>query len=270
MKRILSLVLMMLLVGLFAYSQTQPLGPQQSFTWGFTSQGVKSKMVGGPHDFGPGGLAVPGRGQSNGTCDYCHRPHIKTDGVAAPLWARKLNTGTAFPMYSSITLDAATDTGSHVGGHIYPINETGNNYSAFCLSCHDGSAYLATAAWGDNGHPYNNGETDSAWDARFTGVTAGAGFTFADARGNTGDLNLTHTHPVNFDYDYVALKDAQIYPKANANYVFLDASGVGIGRLFGGRMQCESCHNPHFKVGIGLMSPTGDQGGALCVACHKK
>ena len=262
-------MLLVLLVGLVAYSQTQPLGPQQGGTWGTTTQGTKSKMVGGPHDFGPGGLFGVNQGQSNGTCDYCHRPHIKADGVAAPLWARQLSGGTPFPMYSSISLDAATDTGTHTGGHIYPINSS-NNYSAFCLSCHDGSAFLASSAWGDNGRPYKFGWNDSIQDFRLGGVTAGAAVTFADARGNTGELNLSHTHPVNFDYDYVALKDPQIYAKASAGYVYLDGAGVGIGRLFDGRMQCSSCHNPHFNGGIGLMSPSVDQGGALCVSCHKK
>lgn len=269
MKRALALVLLVLLAGLVAYSQVQPLGPQQGGSWGTTLKGQKSKMVGGPHDFGPGGLAAPGLGQTNSTCMYCHRPHVTDDGVAAPLWARKLQGGTAFPMYSSVSLDAAIADSVAPGGHIYPINSD-NNYSAFCLSCHDGSAYLATAAWGTNSHPYQFGVTDSAWDARYGALVAPANVTFGDARNNTGDLKLTHTHPVNFDYDFVASKDPQIWPKAAAGYVFLDANGVGVGRLFNGRMQCSSCHNPHFNSGIGLMSPTGDQGGGLCVACHKK
>lgn len=271
MKRTLALVLLLLTAALAVYSQVQPLGAQQGGTWGTTQQGVKSKMVGGPHDFGPGGLAATGKGQSNGTCDYCHRPHIKADGVAAPLWARKLEAGAPFGMYSSVSLDAAIyDTaGGAPAGHIYPINSD-NNYSAFCLSCHDGSFYLATASWGDNSHPYQFGATDSSWDAKVGNLRAPSNVTFEDARGVTGELNLSHTHPVNFDYDFVAAKDVQIYPKAAAGYVFKDANGVGIGRLFGGRMQCSSCHNPHFNGGIGLMSPTGDQGGALCVSCHKK
>lgn len=271
MKRIFALMLLILIAGLAAYGQVQPNGPQQGGSWGTTVQGNTSKMIGGPHDFGPGGAlpGLAGMGQTKGVCFYCHRPHVKTDGAAAPLWARQLNGGTAFPVYSSISLDAASDTGSHVGGHIYPINSD-NNYSAFCLSCHDGSAFLASTSWGDNGKPYTFGVTDSAWDFRLGSLVAGAGVTFADARGNTGELNLTHTHPVNFDYDYVSLKDPQIYPKASAGYVFLDGSGVGIGRLFDGRMQCSSCHNPHFKSGIGLQSPSVDNGAALCVACHKK
>jgi hypothetical protein len=273
MKHLLAVLVLVLVASVMVYTQVQPNGPQQGGSWGSTIQGNTSKMIGGPHDFGPGGAAgqltgLAGKGQSKGVCDYCHRPHIKNDGVAAPLWARKLYTGAPFPVYSSVSLEAGDTTGVGGTGHIYPIN-TSDNYSAFCLSCHDGSAFLASTAWGDNGKPYTFGLTDSAWDARIGGLTTSP-FTFQDARGNSGELNLTHTHPVNFDYDYVASKDQQIYAKAAAGYVFMDPAGYSVGRLFGGRMQCSSCHNPHFKSGIGLQGPSVDNGGALCVACHKK
>jgi len=55
--------------------------------------------------------------------------------------------------------------------------------------------------------------------------------------------------------------------------VWLNPSGNGglptaEGRLFGGNVECSSCHNPHFKTGIGLQGSTTN--GALCVACHIK
>ena len=39
-------------------------------------------------------------------------------------------------------------------------------------------------------------------------------------------------------------------------------------RLWGGTMQCPTCHNPHMNSGIGLVYSTSY--GKLCVSCHKK
>lgn len=272
MKSTLVLLLLMLVVAVMAYSQVQPNGPPASGG----VQGTKSAMVGGRHDFGPGGFyarfnAKEAAGTAPiGVCDYCHRPHILSDGVAAPLWARSSanQAGKAYGYYSSISLDADS-----ANGHLRPINGD-NNYSAFCLSCHDGSSFLAASAYGDNNTPFSRTGYPYT-DADVVPDT----FKFADAGyGPSGELQLSHTHPVNIDYDYAASVDGQIYAKAAAGYVWLDngtTPPTAIGRLFpgpsGATMQCSSCHNPHkVTTSIGIQGPSTDNGGALCVTCHKK
>lgn len=267
MKRAFTLLALVLIVAVAAFSQAQPNGPSSG-----TIQGSKSLMVGGPHDFGPGGAftEIQGKGQPKGVCDYCHRPHIMgADGQAAPLWARKsVATSPVYGVYSSVSMDATV-----ANGHLAPINSD-DNYSAMCLSCHDGSQFLATTSWGSNGTPYNNG---NPWPFDGAGsVSIDSAYAFADAGGLNlgGNMQLSHTHPVHLDYDYAQANDGQLYAKAAAGYVYLETSPAtkAIGRLFNGKMECSSCHNPHFKNGIGLQSPNSanDLGGALCVSCHKK
>ena len=269
MKRIFAIAVLLSMAVLAVYGQgAQPNGPPQSTG---TIKGTQSLMYGGVHDFGITGVATGAQNQSDATCDYCHRPHIiGADGQAAPLWARKsLATSPAFGVYSSVSLDAA----------VAPINAD-DNYSSFCLSCHDGSQMLATASWGSNGHPYNRQGAalvpptggnywPPTWDAGASPTTEE--FTFADAAGNPGELRLDHTHPVNFNYEAARSGDGQLYAAAAAGYVYLDGSvspARAVGRLFGGKMQCSSCHNPHFKTGIGLQGSSSK--GALCVSCHIK
>ena len=265
MKRAFTLLALVLIVAVAAFGQAQPNGPSSG-----TVQGSKSLMIGGPHDFGPGGIHAPAQGQSKGVCDYCHRPHIMgADGQAAPLWARKsVNSALTYGVYTSVSMDA------NVGnGHQAPINSD-DNYSAMCLSCHDGSQFLASTAWGSNGHPYNGFPNTWPFDGAPNSIDSA--FAFADAGGLNpgGNMQLSHTHPVHIDYDYAQANDGQLYAKAAAGYVYLETSPAtkAIGRLFNGKMECSSCHNPHFKTGIGLQSPNSanDQGGALCVSCHKK
>ena len=136
MKRTMLVLVLVLIASVMAYSQVQNNGPQQGGGWGSTIQGNTSKMIGGPHDFGPAGTFIVGEGATStnkGVCYYCHRPHILNDGVAAPLWARKLQAGTPFPVYSSVSLEAGDTTGVGGTGHIYPINSDKSDRSHVVL-----------------------------------------------------------------------------------------------------------------------------------------
>src|ERR1041384_3512679 len=266
MKRMLA-ILALLLIAALAFSQNgvQPNGAPQ----GTTNRGVQSLMVGGVHDFGPtsGDTAISNHytTQTKGTCFYCHRPHVtSTDQAVGPLWARAILDSTpTYGVYNSISLDVAPAN----GGDLAQINKS-DNYSAYCLSCHDGSQFLAAAAYGETGVPFG------AWPFPDTGgPTTGhvASFNDAGTGPGTGEQAISHVHPVNFTYAYAAANDGQIYPAQAPGYVTLDPTASpnkALGRLFNGKMQCSSCHNPHFKTGIGLQGSTSN--GALCVACHIK
>lgn len=237
-------------------------------------QGVRSAMLHGPHDFTSDSgkvltidsLTTPGvmdtifAGTGNKRlCSYCHGAHVPKTGVLGPLWNRKSVIGQTFGKYDNpSSLDAdVKDPGDNTG------QGARDNYSSFCMGCHDGSVgifadtrYESGGIAGDNSHvPY-------------------------EANMKNGEFDLAHVHPVNFDYNAVQAKvPEELYPAVDpvsavwkgytgANGMFGSGSTYTTVRLFNGWMQCSSCHNPHMSSGIGT-TLTSDLG-RRCVACHKK
>ena len=215
-------------------------------------QGVLPKMAGYPHDLRSNGAkAATTAGASDKLCSYCHSPHIPTTGIPTPLWARKAAASKGWGVYSSSTMDATVIDPSD------PTGDQNKNESNMCLSCHDGSAMYTTSQY--EKRPYVS--PSSAWTA-VENRTVGAAQNLISGNYN----GLSHTHPVNFDYDAAQLADPGLYPKVNAKYVYLDGT-TKVGRLFNGKMQCSSCHNPHNSSKM-IQGTTADS--KLCVACHNK
>jgi len=192
MKTLLASLLVLLLVVSAGFGQTQPNGKL-----GTPTQGTTSLMAGGVHDFTPTG-ALGTSGQQAGTptdlCGYCHRPHTLAAGMAAssPLWARaSLSThgSPTYDVYSSVSLDVVPT----------PLNSTSqyvDNYGSFCLSCHDGSTFLAATMYGAAGPPHGYTHADSTNPTQVNSLYAFQEGGFED----TAQQNLTHLHPVNFNY----------------------------------------------------------------------
>jgi predicted CXXCH cytochrome family protein len=116
--------------------------------------------------------------------------------------------------------------------------------SKLCLSCHDG----VTAV--DN----------------FGGITTGTFTITGDANIGT---NLSNDHPVSFTYDLaLATADGGLYDPATTN------SGLGgtisADMLFGGKLQCASCHDVHNSAGIDFLLVKSNAASALCLTCHNK
>jgi predicted CXXCH cytochrome family protein len=269
MKQIFLVIVALLLVSALVYGQKQPL---PTMTGGV--QGTRAAMLKGPHDFTPDSGAytlevltlgnwdgtadstvIHPHGAATGLCGYCHAPHVPPEGVAAPLWIRATEVTTYGPVYQNITsLDATVlDPGAS------------DNYSAFCLGCHDGSQLFVSTAYAGGGRPYAG---SASW-------TPYEGFTVRHEAeiSPTGEYPLDHVHPVNFDYNAAQALDPQgIYPAGNAtSYAWKGDNGSGqqtTVRLFDGYMQCSSCHNPHMNRGLGLAYSSSY--GKLCVSCHKK
>lgn len=237
-------------------------------------QGVRSAMLRGPHDFTPdsgkyferrdtnlisGGWDTTWHAVATGgnrrLCGYCHAAHVPKTGVARPLWARKSVMGETFgPAYSNpSSLDATVYDPGDVAGQT-------DNYSSFCMSCHDGSVGIFAATRYEKGGVVGN--TSKVGD---------------NANIKDGEYDMAHTHPVNFDYVAVQAKVpeelyAPVDPVSAVWKGYSGANGVGgnytTTRLFNGWMQCSSCHNPHMASGIGT-THTSDYG-KRCIACHKK
>lgn len=270
MKRILFILFVTLVVSAMSYAQLQPF---PTFSGG--TQATRSAMLHGPHDFTPDSgrtvLEINGTdttwhpyGASRSLCGYCHAAHINVTGIAQPLWIRASVVGRDFGgVYQNPnSLDANVEA---IG--------TSDNYSSFCMSCHDGSALFTKSAYTEEKRPFVSGANQAAIDAKwapYEGLTVPAA-----ANMKNGEFNLEHVHPVNFDYAAAVALDPQgLYGAATATYVWSGPNSTAPGspttsvRLFDGYMQCSSCHNPHMNSGIGLVYSSSY--GKLCVSCHKK
>jgi len=276
MKYISIVLLAILVLSVLSFAQKQPLAP---FTGG--TQGMRSAMLKGPHDFTPdSGKYVIERikdstgvqidsvwhpyGASKNLCGYCHSAHIPADGIAQPLWKRASSTGRSYAITkykNPNSLDVAVDA----------VNAT-DNYSSFCVSCHDGSVLFSASAYLDGSRP--RAATGKSWGGDTTGSAFPWNSTTIPHNANVinGEFNLEHIHPVNFNYgDAVTADPNGLYAALTSTYVWKGADRNGYDasvRLFDGKMQCSSCHNPHMSSGIGTVH-TGDYG-KLCITCHKK
>ena len=244
------------------------------------TQGVTSGMAHGPHDFTVtasdsfGGKRLTGA--TDFLCGYCHVPHTSSSGIAVPLWSRKslrtgsTHTGIQFGKYSSSTMDAVVDS-----------VKSDDNYSTLCLSCHDGSVMFAASAYQSLPVPFSARPDWNTGRASWVDTMKIPSFMNMSTTGSYG--GLSHIHPVNFTYDAaLAATDPGLYEPENANYAHMSSTYGAVGRLFGGKVQCSSCHNPHISEEYNdgtitngsypLIEGTLFDGvdGSLCVSCHKK
>jgi len=259
MKQLLLAVIAVLLVSAISYGQAlnQPLPVVNGGV-----QASRAAMLKGPHDFTPDSGAVGSfgsdslgnpvahpTGTSRSLCSYCHAPHIPKEAIGVPLWARKSQVGKTFGYYQNVNT---------IPAGVIQDPGTSDNYSSFCLGCHDGSAGIFAA---------------SAFTAPPFGLSGGTTTQVSyTANVVSGEFDLQHVHPVNFDYAALATANPQaFYQPVAANKVWSGDNGSGqqtTVRLFNNSMQCSSCHNGHLASGIGLVYSSNY--GKLCVSCHRK
>jgi predicted CXXCH cytochrome family protein len=190
-------------------------------------------IVGSKHDLKTGSAA-----HDNEVCVYCHTPHGASTGAAGtaaasvPLWSRAANATSSYTLYAGTgTLNA---TMGQPGG-----------VSLACLSCHDGT----------------------------TAVDAYKGAAGTPARTISGYANLGTTlandHPIGFAYD-AALVTADGVGGVAGLVTPASASLVVAGiPLFGGKMECASCHSVHDPANGSFLRNT-NVASALCLKCHIK
>jgi predicted CXXCH cytochrome family protein len=112
--------------------------------------------------------------------------------------------------------------------------------SLLCLSCHDGSVAL---------------------DA--LGGAAGAGGSIPAA--SQVGTDLSYDHPISIDYnsgDTGLNADSTVVPA-------LGGATIAVGMLFGGDVECASCHDPHDATNPPFLV-MANTGSALCLTCHNK
>ncbi len=110
--------------------------------------------------------------------------------------------------------------------------------SKLCLSCHDGTVGLEA----------------------FSGTTTNTNLITGNALLGT---DLTNDHPISFTYDStLATNDGELVDPASSSEV--------AGMLYGGKMECSSCHDVHNTPGIAKLLVKSNAASALCLTCHNK
>ena len=215
-------------------------------------------------------IAKGGVGAMNGVtyndygevCVYCHTPHGSND--VAPLWNHALPSASGYSMYRSTTIDASMPSAP-------------DGVSLACLSCHDGTVAVDSIT-----NPPNTTWVDTGVHYRMSAETSGEScgkchtpqgelsglYGAHDATVKYLTKNLADDHPVSMSYPTV-LQD----PKFNI------PPGTGIFpngiRLFSGKVQCASCHDPHNPdeqnlEGRDPFLRTSKRDSSLCMTCHIK
>jgi len=184
------------------------------------------------------------------TCVFCHTPHqASTASKQDPLWNHTMSTTATYGVYASDTLDA---TVSEIGG----FTAGAAPVSALCLSCHDGTVSVASM--------YNTPNEVTSVTLTAGGNVDASGFITGNANLGT---DLTNDHPVNFTYDsaLVTLDGSGLKTPSSTSWV--DAAKTV--PLFGGKVQCASCHNPHDSTNTPFLVKA-NTASALCTTCHNK
>lgn len=191
-------------------------------------------IVGSSHDFS-GATWNPTNGSTNEICIVCHTPH-QADASYQPLWDHSTTiVDFSANLYSSTTFDGTA------------TNPQGT--SRLCLSCHDGTVALEN----------------------FGGTTTGTNFIAATAEVGVGG-DLSHEHPISFDY-------LATHPDVGTGLSDPDAANANLGGstisgelLFGGSIECGSCHDVHNNgpaTAVSLLR-VDNSNSDLCRTCHTK
>lgn len=232
-----------------------------------------STVVGSKHDMSvlTGGAGNYVSTNETETCIFCHTPHNAivqdSSGNRLPLWNKSISRNEAgYTLYSSVTLNASLGQPAGI--------------SLLCMSCHDGVTAINSFINYGRFNPVNmSGGFDQIGDVfnptfpNFPGSNIGGaadGVYNYGPYGGAGSVNintkrLDDDHPVSFVFDAALV--------AADGGLQLPPTGDAI-RLYNGKIECSSCHNPHEE---GLVA-TGDfpflrksnVESAICTTCHLK
>jgi len=300
MKRFLTLALAVASVGFIAVGTASAV---DTYDDGDAANGIGNSR----HNLGSLGehiVTTGGTGTSE-ICVFCHTPHhTNTANNLKPLWNRGTSAPASFTAY-----------GTTLGGTTIVSGDVGST-SLACLSCHDGVTTF------DNllNTPGKSGVTttgsDRGWsfyDAAVEGVVSDF---MTSGRLNIG-LNLSNDHPVSVTYTEgvaglrdktTVIADVDVAAELAASAAtfdggnltknlwavkgYVDASATIQDLLRDDKVECSSCHDPHFNNkswnevdgtywattdlqepennGLFLRRVGGNSGSGLCRTCHNK
>ena len=233
---------------------------------------VAGTVIGSKHDLGINNFYGPDGADPDATevCVFCHTPHNANNQgemYGAPLWNRRLTDTGSFLMYTSPTMDAT-------------CLATPSGVSLACLSCHDAAGGGAVSAGIGSGDQHDLVNPSN----KITNVTNRAGGAACnachgdDGRNNAkpgGDVfprlyeewqignDLSNDHPISMLY--ADSMQADIYFNTPPDM----QKGWSDIRLYDGRVECPSCHNPHDPDNVPFLRKSNG-GSQLCLTCHNK
>ncbi len=176
------------------------------------------------------------------TCVYCHTPHAAATTTPV-LWNRPTPTG-PYRMY----VDAR-------GPLRMIIDAQPTDNSRKCLSCHDGTIGLDVIQNFPNTYAGPAPAASSISDCEGCHSVAAQGFDF---QGVDLGTDLRKHHPISVTYD------PSRAPGEFRSAAEVEAAGA---KLYQGKVQCMSCHEPHTQRDRAFLRITR-LGGAICLACH--
>jgi len=198
-------------------------------------------------------------------CIYCHAPHhtLKAEDAKAadinyyPLWNHKITTMTYTPYQNTDPTDPSTP--NNIQHQLNANLGQPGGVSKLCLSCHDGSVAV-------NEYGYYNASSQNHAGGVTTKDVAGGRFAIG------ADGILQNHHPIGFDYTQAALADDELYDANTRQFLGNNPYGLYINDvLWGGKMECTSCHDVHNTKNTGKKFVwVDDTNSNFCLSCHKK
>ncbi len=252
--------------------------------WGISHAGTTG-IKDSSHDLTQGNIGANFKYRTSQTCVFCHTPHgantdVRADtyfdtqggpigyvnGTDRPLllWNRSLSNALDYKLYKSSTSVLVTQV---------------RVYSLLCLSCHDGVGALNVV---------QNFPGDGTGDG-FGGIAFAGGGAKPDQIGDVFDgqiniggrtpggqtyVDLRDDHPISVDYATARSQDASGLMPISGSGENLWVGDPKI-KLFGGYVECTSCHDPHNEgdESNGNKYPflyVDNAGSYLCIQCHLK
>ena len=236
---------------------------------------IAGTIAGSKHDLGSGNFYGGAKADTSEICVFCHTPHNANNQgemAGAPLWNRRLTDTGNYLMYTSPTMDAS-------------CLATPSGVSLACLSCHDasngngvGGGSGAVAGGNGNGDQHELVNPSNAIPAALLEGGAGGASCNAchgeDGRNGSGPWpklyeewqignDLRNDHPISLLYADTLNADSYFNTPPDPQNGWFDV------RLYEGRVECPSCHNPHDPDNVPFLRKTIN-GSALCLTCHNK
>jgi len=220
-------------------------------------------------------------GDTTEICVFCHTPHgANSDLPQAPLWNKPANSSGVTPISGLVTYQLYGGGQTMVGGT--PVNQPGD-VSRACLSCHDGvsSVTMVLNAPGSGNYDPVNGvflryRSSTNWRMPYP-------FAVGKGWGGFTSYDLSDDHPVGVVYRdandmapgvpppaSLKLKTTPLPSYFKSGDTNRDGTVNIADLLRGGKVECVSCHDPHFNTGRFLRTADGNANSSVCMVCHEK
>jgi predicted CXXCH cytochrome family protein len=215
----------------------------------FATQLQAASVIGSRHDMN--------RFAASHVCEACHTPQHPNAIPPPPHWARA-ETIPVFPLYGSPPMETT-------------VSQPGVA-SRICLSCHDGvnaSSRIEDLSVSTGNDLVFRSGTDAPDATPYRKCkSCGRGNGSTGGRTPVFGPDFSSVHPISMPYPEAAHAPDLVAPPDTLNgWVGLSQYGV---RLYGGGIECGSCHNVHDPGTDGHFLRTSMADSRLCLTCHNK